>query len=125
LPAVTSKVPYLVALVAPLGARAIVVEITLVTLGQGSPIRLPFACPHVVDFGDILPFEGLLLLTMVVSGVPVDRSHVHIHDHDGSGAPDESPGSILSNMSLSLSGSIGLLLHHPYCLLESHLIPHK
>ncbi|GKB30235.1 hypothetical protein Tco_0869636, partial [Tanacetum coccineum] len=40
----------------------------LVALGQGSPIRLPFACPRVVDFGDILPFEGLLLVSMVVSG---------------------------------------------------------
>ncbi|GKF82073.1 hypothetical protein Tco_0243729, partial [Tanacetum coccineum] len=58
----------LVALVAPLGARAIVVEMELVALGQGSPVRLPFARPHVVDFGDILPFEGLLLVTMVVSG---------------------------------------------------------
>ncbi|GJU40356.1 hypothetical protein Tco_1193313 [Tanacetum coccineum] len=61
-----SKVPYLVALVAPLVARAIVVEIALVALGQGSPIRLPFTRSHVVDFGDILPFEGLLLVTMEV-----------------------------------------------------------
>ncbi|GKG06864.1 hypothetical protein Tco_0329833, partial [Tanacetum coccineum] len=44
---------------------AIVVEMAL---GQGSPIWLPFACPHVVDSGDILPFEGLLLVSMVVSG---------------------------------------------------------
>ncbi|GJT70611.1 hypothetical protein Tco_1029897 [Tanacetum coccineum] len=58
--AIASKVPYLVALVAPLGARAIVVEMALVALGQGSPIRLPFACPHVARFGNILPFEGLL-----------------------------------------------------------------
>ncbi|GJW48881.1 hypothetical protein Tco_0080527 [Tanacetum coccineum] len=34
-PAIASKVPYLVALVAPLGARAIVVEMALVALGQG------------------------------------------------------------------------------------------
>ncbi|GKF05017.1 hypothetical protein Tco_0035685 [Tanacetum coccineum] len=63
----TGQVPYLVALVAPLGARAIVVKMALVALGQGSPIRLPFACPHVVNFGNILPLEGLLLVTMVVS----------------------------------------------------------
>ncbi|GKD18138.1 hypothetical protein Tco_1207296, partial [Tanacetum coccineum] len=73
IPAISSKVPYLVALAAPLGARAIVVEMALVALGQGSPIRLPFACPHVVDFGDILPFEGLLLVTMVVSGLLIPR----------------------------------------------------
>ncbi|GKG29037.1 hypothetical protein Tco_0416402, partial [Tanacetum coccineum] len=36
-------------------------------------------------------------VAIAVSGVPVDRSHVHTHDHDGSEAPDESPGSILSN----------------------------
>ncbi|GKD23581.1 hypothetical protein Tco_1225284, partial [Tanacetum coccineum] len=65
IPAIASKVPYFVALVAPLGARAIVVEMAL---GQRSPIRLPFACPHIVDLGDILPLEGLLLVTMVVSG---------------------------------------------------------
>ncbi|GJZ18732.1 hypothetical protein Tco_0554855 [Tanacetum coccineum] len=35
--------------------------------------------------------------SVVVSGAPGDRSHVHTHDHDGSEAPDESPGSILSN----------------------------
>ncbi|GJY35349.1 hypothetical protein Tco_0420727 [Tanacetum coccineum] len=58
IPAITSKVPYFVALVAPLGARAIVVEMALVALGQGSPIRLPFAYPHVVYFGDILPLKG-------------------------------------------------------------------
>ncbi|GJX89941.1 hypothetical protein Tco_0343267 [Tanacetum coccineum] len=43
--AIASKVPYLVALVAPLGARAIVVEMAPVALWQGSPIWLPFACP--------------------------------------------------------------------------------
>ncbi|GKF44171.1 hypothetical protein Tco_0130723, partial [Tanacetum coccineum] len=36
--------------------------------GQRSPIRLPFACPYIVDLGDILPLEGLLLVAMVVSG---------------------------------------------------------
>ncbi|GKG60551.1 hypothetical protein Tco_0614113, partial [Tanacetum coccineum] len=56
------------ALMAPLGARAIVVEMALGALGQRSPIRLPFVCPHIVDLGDILPLEGLLLVTMVVSG---------------------------------------------------------
>ncbi|GJV02395.1 hypothetical protein Tco_1335964 [Tanacetum coccineum] len=39
---ITGKVPYLVALVAPLGARAIVVEMALVALGQGPPVRFPF-----------------------------------------------------------------------------------
>ncbi|GJR17414.1 hypothetical protein Tco_0965941 [Tanacetum coccineum] len=63
-----AKCPIWLALVAPLVQRAIVVEMALIALGQGSLIRLPFACPYVVDFGDILPFEGLLLVTMVVSG---------------------------------------------------------
>ncbi|GKG41452.1 hypothetical protein Tco_0473203, partial [Tanacetum coccineum] len=63
-----TKVPYFVALVAPLGARAIVVKMALGAFGQRSLIRLPFACPHIVDLGDILPLEGLLLVTMVVSG---------------------------------------------------------
>ncbi|GKF38872.1 hypothetical protein Tco_0118933, partial [Tanacetum coccineum] len=63
IPAIASKVPYFVALVAPLGARAIVVKVALGAFGQRSPIRLPFSCPHVVDFGDILPLEGLLLVT--------------------------------------------------------------
>ncbi|GJR93789.1 hypothetical protein Tco_0265963 [Tanacetum coccineum] len=49
------KVPYLVALVALLGARVIVVKMALGALMQGSPIRLLFACPHIVDLGDILP----------------------------------------------------------------------
>ncbi|GKG03330.1 hypothetical protein Tco_0310966 [Tanacetum coccineum] len=68
IPAIASKVPYLVALVALLGARAIVVKMALSALGQRSPIHLLFACPHIVDLGDILPLEGLLLVTMVVSG---------------------------------------------------------
>ncbi|GJW55608.1 hypothetical protein Tco_0099693 [Tanacetum coccineum] len=68
-----SKVPYLVALVAPLGARVIVMEMALVALGQGSPIWLPFACPHVVGSGDILPFEGLLfdVPLKLLSGSPL------------------------------------------------------
>ncbi|GKG30335.1 hypothetical protein Tco_0420233 [Tanacetum coccineum] len=61
-PAIASKMPYFVALVAFLGARAIVVKMALGALG------LPFACPHIVDLGDILPLEGLLLATMVVPG---------------------------------------------------------
>ncbi|GKA59291.1 hypothetical protein Tco_0758604 [Tanacetum coccineum] len=61
-PAIAGKVPYLVAL---LSTRAIVVKMILGTLGQRSPIRLLFACPHIVDLGDILPLEGLLLMTML------------------------------------------------------------
>ncbi|GKB48479.1 hypothetical protein Tco_0899232, partial [Tanacetum coccineum] len=67
-PSIAGKVPYFVTLVAPLGARAIVVEIALGALGQRSTIRLPFTCPRIVDLGVILPFEGLLLVTMVVPG---------------------------------------------------------
>ncbi|GKG28211.1 hypothetical protein Tco_0406538 [Tanacetum coccineum] len=66
--AVAGKVPYLVALVSLLSTRAIVVKMALGTLGQRFPIRLLFACPHIVDLGDILPLKGLLLVTMVVSG---------------------------------------------------------
>ncbi|GJZ39159.1 hypothetical protein Tco_0585722 [Tanacetum coccineum] len=55
--AIASKVPYLVALVAPLGARAIVVEMALVALGQGSPVRLPFAVTG-CRLGDILLLKG-------------------------------------------------------------------
>ncbi|GKF88499.1 hypothetical protein Tco_0259376 [Tanacetum coccineum] len=58
-PAIASKMPYFVTLVTFLGARAIVVKMTLGAFGQRSPIRLPFACPHIVDLGDILPLEGL------------------------------------------------------------------
>nr|GFC82489.1 hypothetical protein [Tanacetum cinerariifolium] len=64
---VASKVPYLVALVALLGTRAIVMKMSLGALGQISTVRLPLAHPHIVDLGDILPFRGLLLVTMVVS----------------------------------------------------------
>ncbi|GKF90425.1 hypothetical protein Tco_0274126 [Tanacetum coccineum] len=67
-PAIASKVPCFVSLVTLLGARAIVVKMALGALGQRSPIRLLFVCPHIVDLGDILPLEGLLLVTMVVSG---------------------------------------------------------
>ncbi|GJV89945.1 hypothetical protein Tco_1533883 [Tanacetum coccineum] len=67
-----SKVPYLYCTCGggwdTLGARAIVVKMALGALGQRSPIRLLFACPHIVDLGDILPLEGLLLVTMVVYG---------------------------------------------------------
>ncbi|GKG32051.1 hypothetical protein Tco_0427001, partial [Tanacetum coccineum] len=66
--AITGKVPYLVALVALLGAWAIMVKMALGALGQRSPIMLLFAYPHIVDLGDILPLAGLLLVTMVVSG---------------------------------------------------------
>ncbi|GJS83662.1 hypothetical protein Tco_0750203 [Tanacetum coccineum] len=58
--------------VCTVGARAIVVKMALGAFGQRSPIRLPFACPHIVDLGYILPLEGLLLVTMVVSG----RNHL-------------------------------------------------
>ncbi|GKC33221.1 hypothetical protein Tco_1040515, partial [Tanacetum coccineum] len=75
-PAIAGKVPYLVALVALLGARAIVVKMTLVALGQRSPIWLFFACPHIVDLGDILPLKGLLLVTMVVSGLIISLPFV-------------------------------------------------
>ncbi|GJV19720.1 hypothetical protein Tco_1368740 [Tanacetum coccineum] len=51
-------------------------------------------------------------------------SRMHTHDHDGSKAPDGSPDSILSSEPKPLR-SIGLLLHNPFCLLESYLIPHK
>ncbi|GJV42810.1 hypothetical protein Tco_1427346 [Tanacetum coccineum] len=62
--AIASTMCLLVALVAPLSARAIMVKMALVALGQRSPIWLPFACPHVVGSGDILPVEGLLLVSM-------------------------------------------------------------
>ncbi|GKC26254.1 hypothetical protein Tco_1033548 [Tanacetum coccineum] len=65
---VAGKVPYLVALVALLSTWAIVVKMALGTLGQRSLIRFPFTCPYIIDLGDILPLEGLLLVTMVVSG---------------------------------------------------------
>ncbi|GKG14134.1 hypothetical protein Tco_0353734 [Tanacetum coccineum] len=48
-PAIASKMPYFVALVALLGARVIVVKMTLGALGQRSPIKLLFTCPHIVD----------------------------------------------------------------------------
>nr|GEY86189.1 hypothetical protein [Tanacetum cinerariifolium] len=61
---VTGKVPYLVALVAFLSTRAIVIKMALGALGQVSPILLPFTRSHIVDLGDILPLGGLLLRTM-------------------------------------------------------------
>ncbi|GKG59877.1 hypothetical protein Tco_0607505, partial [Tanacetum coccineum] len=54
-PAIASKVPYFVALMALLGVRAIVVKMAL---GQGSPIQLLFSCPYIIDISDILPLEG-------------------------------------------------------------------
>ncbi|GKF47943.1 hypothetical protein Tco_0141194, partial [Tanacetum coccineum] len=66
--AIASKMPYFVALVAFLGARTIVVKMALGALGQRSLIRLPFTCPYIVDLGNILPIEGLLLVAMVFSG---------------------------------------------------------
>nr|GEX32313.1 putative reverse transcriptase domain-containing protein [Tanacetum cinerariifolium] len=65
--AVAGKVPYLVALVAFLSTRAIVMKMALGALGQVSPIWFPFTRSHIVDLGDILPLGGLLLITMVVS----------------------------------------------------------
>ncbi|GKC78025.1 hypothetical protein Tco_1128799 [Tanacetum coccineum] len=68
--------PYFVTLVAPLGARAIVVKMELGALGQRSPIMLLFSCPHIVHLGNILPLEGLLLVTMVVSGLIISLPFV-------------------------------------------------
>ncbi|GJZ86085.1 hypothetical protein Tco_0657695 [Tanacetum coccineum] len=54
--------------------------------------------PHISDDSESLYHLVLApMITIVVSGVPGDRSHVHTHDHDRSEAPDESPDSILSN----------------------------
>ncbi|GJU92328.1 hypothetical protein Tco_1304751 [Tanacetum coccineum] len=47
---------------------AIVMKISLGALGQRSNIRLLFTRPHIVDLGDILSLDGLLLMAMVVSG---------------------------------------------------------
>ncbi|GKE48518.1 hypothetical protein Tco_1479776 [Tanacetum coccineum] len=58
-PTVAGKVPYLVALV---------MKMALGALGQRSLIRLLLTSPHIVDLGDIMPLEGLFLVTMVVSG---------------------------------------------------------
>ncbi|GKG46660.1 hypothetical protein Tco_0501506, partial [Tanacetum coccineum] len=61
-PAIAGKVPYLVTLVALLSTRAIVVKMAL------GIAWLLFTRPHIVDLGDILSLEGLLLMTMVVYG---------------------------------------------------------
>ncbi|GKG51696.1 hypothetical protein Tco_0544334, partial [Tanacetum coccineum] len=61
------KVPYLVALVALLSTRASVIKMALGALRQRTPIRLLLTSPQIIDLGDILPLEGLLLVTMVVS----------------------------------------------------------
>ncbi|GJV26218.1 hypothetical protein Tco_1378913, partial [Tanacetum coccineum] len=55
--------------------------------------------PHISNDSESLYY---LVLTstpaaVAVSGVPGDGSRMHTHDHDGSGAPDESPDSILSS----------------------------
>nr|GFB09873.1 hypothetical protein [Tanacetum cinerariifolium] len=63
--AVAGKVPYSVILVALLGTRVIVMKMALGALGQIPTVRLPLACPHIVDPGDVLPFGGLLSVTMV------------------------------------------------------------
>ncbi|GJY29147.1 hypothetical protein Tco_0404914 [Tanacetum coccineum] len=65
-PAITGKVPYLVSLVALLGAQAIMVKMALGALGQVSPIGFLLTSPHIVDLGYILLLEGLLLVSMVV-----------------------------------------------------------
>ncbi|GJR13134.1 hypothetical protein Tco_0795786 [Tanacetum coccineum] len=67
-------------LVASLGARGplslVGSDETLVfCTWERIPIRLPFACPYVVDFGDILPFKGLLLVTMRKNK---DRRSLHV-----------------------------------------------
>ncbi|GKB55691.1 hypothetical protein Tco_0911877, partial [Tanacetum coccineum] len=72
----SDKVPYLVALVALLSTRAIVTKMALGALGQRSPIQLLLTSPHIVDLGDILPLEGLLLVTMVVSGLIISLPFV-------------------------------------------------
>nr|GFB59495.1 putative reverse transcriptase domain-containing protein [Tanacetum cinerariifolium] len=65
--AVAGKVPYLIALVALLSTRAIMMTLALCALGQRSLIWFPISRPHIIDLGDILLFEGLLLMPMVVS----------------------------------------------------------
>nr|GEW41347.1 hypothetical protein [Tanacetum cinerariifolium] len=65
---VAGKVPYFLTLVALLGTQAIAMKMALGALGKIPTIRLPLYCPHIVDLGNILPFEGLLLVTMVVFG---------------------------------------------------------
>ncbi|GKF46914.1 hypothetical protein Tco_0136716 [Tanacetum coccineum] len=66
--AIAGKMPYLIALVALLGARAIVMKMALGALGQASPIGFLLTSSHIVDLGYILLLEGLLLVSMVVSG---------------------------------------------------------
>ncbi|GKA02264.1 hypothetical protein Tco_0674929 [Tanacetum coccineum] len=104
--AIAGKVPYLVALVALLGARAIVMKMALGALRQRSPIRLLFACPHMVDLDDILPLKGLLLVTMM--GLVCST-----HDHGGSEAPDGSPNSILSRHEVDDYPECWIWVGHP------------
>ncbi|GJW23295.1 hypothetical protein Tco_0033917 [Tanacetum coccineum] len=66
-PAIAGKVPYLIALVALLDARVIVVKMALGALGQMSPIGFLLTSPHIVDLGDILPLEGFVVCDHVVS----------------------------------------------------------
>nr|GEY68430.1 hypothetical protein [Tanacetum cinerariifolium] len=64
--AVVGKVPYFVTLVA-LGTRTIVMKIALGALGQIPTVWLLLTCLHIIDPGNILPFGGLLLVTMAIS----------------------------------------------------------
>ncbi|GJX03163.1 hypothetical protein Tco_0189079 [Tanacetum coccineum] len=59
------------------------------------------------DSEESLPSCPGTSITVAVSGVPGDRSHVHTHDHDGSEAPDESPDSILSSGGMDRDGGSG------------------
>ncbi|GKG02352.1 hypothetical protein Tco_0309988 [Tanacetum coccineum] len=54
--------------------------------------------PHVSNDSESLYHLCLTsTITVALSGVPEDGSHVHTHDHDGSEAPDELSDSILSS----------------------------
>nr|GEZ98661.1 hypothetical protein [Tanacetum cinerariifolium] len=66
--AVAGKVPYLVAFVALLSTRAIVMTLALCALGKKSFIWFPLSRLHIIDLGDILLLEGLLLKSTVSSG---------------------------------------------------------
>nr|GEU30252.1 hypothetical protein [Tanacetum cinerariifolium] len=78
--AVTSKVSYLVTLVAFLSAWAIVIKMTLGALGQVSPIWFLFTRPHIVDLGDILPLGGLLLMAMSLANSIVSSNILGLED---------------------------------------------
>ncbi|GKF84810.1 hypothetical protein Tco_0249708, partial [Tanacetum coccineum] len=66
--AVAGKVPYLVTFVAFLSTRVIVMKMALGALGPRSTIWLLFSRPNIVDLGDIMSLEGLLLMAMAISG---------------------------------------------------------